>query len=285
MSESRPGGVNRAGVNPMRNVSPKTYGRIDNEVYSTRSESWWDPESDFYQMKVAFNPARVGYAKRILFDVLKIDPRGKTALEVGSGGGYLSEEIARMGFAATGIDPSEKSLSVAAEHARSVGLEIAYAAGTGESIPCRDRSFDAVFCCDVLEHVRDLPKVVSEISRVLKPGGVFVFDTLNRTWISKLLAIKISQQWKRWAFMPPDLHVWRMFIRPRELRALLERSQLEWRGHRGIMPSVSPLKTLQFLRKRAKGEWTYRDLSAKVRMAEGRCTAVMYMGYAVKRTG
>jgi 2-polyprenyl-6-hydroxyphenyl methylase/3-demethylubiquinone-9 3-methyltransferase len=75
-----------------------------------------------------------------------------------------------------------------------------------------------------------------------------------------------------------------MFIRPRELRALLEPNQLEWRGHRGIMPSVSPLKTLGFLRKRAKGEWTYRDLSARVRMVENGCTAVMYMGYAVKRS-
>jgi 2-polyprenyl-6-hydroxyphenyl methylase/3-demethylubiquinone-9 3-methyltransferase len=269
----------------MRNVSQKTYDKIDNDVYSARSESWWDPESDFYQMKVAFNPVRVGYAKRILFDELKIDPRGKTALEVGSGGGYLSEEIARMGFAVTGIDPSGNSLRAAVEHARSAGLEITYAAGTGESIPCRDRAFDAAFCCDVLEHVRDLPKVISEISRVLKPGGVFVFDTLNRTWISKLAAIKVSQQWKRWAFMPPDLHVWKMFIKPRELRALFGRNQLEWEAHRGIMPGVSPLKTLRFLRKRAKGEWTFRDLSARVRMVESRCTAVMYMGYAVKKTG
>ncbi|MGA2533861.1 MAG: bifunctional 2-polyprenyl-6-hydroxyphenol methylase/3-demethylubiquinol 3-O-methyltransferase UbiG [Candidatus Aminicenantales bacterium] len=269
----------------MRNVSQKAYDRIDNDIYSTRSGSWWDPESDFYQMKVAFNPVRVGYARRILFDELKIDPRGKLALEVGSGGGYLSEEIAGMGFAVTGIDPSGNSLEAAAGHARATGLEIIYAAGTGEGIPFRDRSFDAVFCCDVLEHVHDLPKVISEISRVLKPGGVFVFDTLNRTWLSKLLAIKISQQWKRWAFMPPDLHVWEMFIKPRELRALLERHQLEWKEHRGIMPSASPFKTLRFLRKRAKGEWTYRDLSARVRMAESRCPAVMYMGHAVKKAG
>jgi 2-polyprenyl-6-hydroxyphenyl methylase / 3-demethylubiquinone-9 3-methyltransferase len=269
----------------MRNVSPKAYGRIDNDIYSTRSESWWDPESDFYQMKVAFNPVRVSYAKRILFDELGIDPRGKTALEVGSGGGYLSEEIAGMGFAVTGIDPSENSLRAAAGHARSGGLDITYAAGTGESIPCRDRSFDAVFCCDVLEHVRDLPKVISEISRVLKPGGVFIFDTLNRTWLSKLVAIKISQQWKRWAFMPPDLHVWEMFIRPRELRRLVERNELEWKGRRGIVPSSSLFKTLRFLRKRAKGEWTYRDLSARVRMAESRSTAVMYMGYAIRHAG
>ena len=272
-------------MNAPRKLSQETYDRIDNDIYSARSESWWDPESDFYQMKVAFNPVRVGFARRVLLDELKIDPRGRTALEVGSGGGYLSEEIAGIGFAVTGIDPSGKSLTAAAEHARSGGLDITYAAGMGETIPCRDRSFDAVFCCDVLEHVRDLPKVISEISRVLKPGGVFVFDTLNRTWISKLAAIKVSQQWKRWAFMPPDLHVWEMFIKPRELRALLERNQLEWKGHRGIMPSVSAFKTLRFLRRRAKGEWTYRDLSARVRMAEIRCPAVMYMGYAVKKTG
>src|SRR5215831_9947274 len=86
------------------------------------------------------------------------------------------------------------------------------------------------FCCDVLEHVRDLPKVISEISRVLKPGGVFCFDTLNRTFLSKLVAIKIWQEWKRWAFMPPNLHVWEMFIKPDELKALLLQNQFEVKG-------------------------------------------------------
>lgn len=274
----------RAVGNLMRRVAQKTYDRIDNNIYSALGETWWQPDSAFYQMKVAFNPVRVSYSKKKLFGELKIDPQGKTALEVGCGGGCLSEEIAKMGFATTGIDPSEQSVRVAIDHAKASGLNITYVAGTGESLPYQDDSYDVVFCCDVLEHVRDLPKVVSEISRVLKPGGVVSFDTFNRTLISKLVAIKICQEWKRWAFMPPNLHVWEMFIKPRELRTLFERNRLEWKERRGIVPNVSIAKILRSLRKRARGEWSYKDLAERIRLVESGITAIMYMGYAVKKS-
>jgi 2-polyprenyl-6-hydroxyphenyl methylase/3-demethylubiquinone-9 3-methyltransferase len=267
----------------MRKVSQAIFDRIDNGVYAVQSDQWWQPESAWYQMTVTFNPARVGYAKKKLIEEFKIDPLATAALEVGCGGGLLTEEIARMGFATTGIDPSEPSLRVAANHALESGLNIRYLIGSGESLPFEDRSFGAVFCCDVLEHVRDLPKVISEISRVLKPGGVFYYDTLNRTWASLLVAIKIGQVWKRWAFFPPNLHVWRMFIKPREMRSILRLNGLEWKEHRGMMPDVRIPRLLGYLRKRAKGEWTYGELAGRVRMIESRITAVMYMGYAVKK--
>ena len=144
---------------------------INNAFYDIQGDTWWQPDSALHQMKHVFNPVRVGYAKRILFADLQIDPSGKRALEVGCGGGLLSEEIARMGFDAAGIDPSEPSLRTALVHARAGGLEIRYVRGTGEFLPFPDDCFDLVFCCDVLEHVRDLAGVVSEISRVLKKGG------------------------------------------------------------------------------------------------------------------
>jgi 2-polyprenyl-6-hydroxyphenyl methylase/3-demethylubiquinone-9 3-methyltransferase len=203
-------------------------------------------------------------------------------LEVGCGGGILSEEIARMGFDTTGIDPSAPSLRVAAEHARAGGLNIRYLKGVGESLPFPDASYDVVFCCDVLEHVRDLPKVVSEISRVLKTGGVFIYDTFNRTLISKLVAIKMGQEWKSWAFMPADLHVWKMFIKPREFKALLRMNHLEWKEHQGTKPDISIPRILRYLRERAGGRMSYRELGEKIRMVEGRSRAVMYMGYAAK---
>ncbi|MCX6560679.1 MAG: bifunctional 2-polyprenyl-6-hydroxyphenol methylase/3-demethylubiquinol 3-O-methyltransferase UbiG [Candidatus Aminicenantes bacterium] len=273
------GGQNRR---LLSRVASAVYDRIDNAVYNTESETWWQPDSAFHQMKHVFNPARVGYAKRKLFGDLKINPSGKQALEIGCGGGILSEEIARMGFDTTGIDPSEPSLRAAADHARSGGLNIRYLKGVGESLPFPDGSFDAVFCCDVLEHVRDLPKVVSEISRVLKTGGVFIYDTFNRTLISKLVAIKIGQEWKPWAFMPADLHVWKMFIKPRELKSLLPMNHLRWMEHQGLKPDNSILRIQRFLRQRAGGRMSYRELGENIRMVEGRSRAVMYMGYAVK---
>lgn len=175
-------------------VPPSVYDRIDNSLYDSQSDTWWRPDSSFHQMKHVFNPIRMDYAKRKLFADLRIDPLGKRALEVGCGGGILCEEISRMGFDATGIDPSELSVRIAADHARASGLKIRYVKGTGESLPFADGFYDVVFCCDVLEHVRDLPKVVSEISRVLKKGGVFCYDTFNRTMISRLAAIQICQR-------------------------------------------------------------------------------------------
>jgi 2-polyprenyl-6-hydroxyphenyl methylase/3-demethylubiquinone-9 3-methyltransferase len=187
-----------------------------------------------------------------------------------------------MGFTTTGVEPADESLETARNHAKAEGLAITYNKGTGEQLPFADQSFDAVFCCDVLEHVRDLPKVISEISRVLKPGGVFIYDTLNRTFISKVVAIKIWQEWKRWAFMPPNLHVWKMFIKPDELKDLLSRNALKWQDHTGSQPNVSIPKMLGYLRKRAKGEWTFAELGKNFWLVESKDMNILYGGHAIK---
>ena len=214
----------------MEKTKAEVYKKIDNDLYNAGGDIWWKGDTVLHLLKTSVNPWRAGYQRNII-KKLGIDPKGKTALEVGSGGGILTEEIARMGFITTGIDPSEQSIATASNHAKASGLDIKYDKGFGEHLPYADNSFDAVFCCDVLEHVQDLPKVISEISRVLKPNGVFFYDTLNRTFVSKLVAIKIWQEWKRWAFMPPNLHVWEMFIKPAELKELFGK---EWFGMEGI---------------------------------------------------
>lgn len=263
-------------------ITQDVYDRIDNAIYDAQSDAWWQPDSPFYQMRVAFNPARVGYARRILFDVLRIDPQGKRVMEVGSGGGFICEEMARLGFETTGIDPSEKSVAVAASHAARSGLAIRYDRGRGESLPYADGAFDIVLACDVLEHVRDLPSVISEAARVLRPGGVFCYDTFNRTFLSWLAVIKVSQEWNRWAFLPPRLHVWRMFIKPREMKSLLVLNHLDWREHRGLVPNIPVPRVLARLRERARGELSYADLSRLIRLRESRWTGGMYIGYALK---
>ena len=257
--------------------------RIDNTLYNAESDTWWQPDSALYLLKTTVNPVRVGYVRGKIFDKLKITPQGKRALEVGCGGGILCEEIAAMGFETTGIDPSERSLYFAGEHSMLSGLNIRYDKGSGEALPYGDNSFDAVLCCDVLEHVSDPHRVISEISRVLRVGGVFCYDTINRTFISKLVAIRISQQWKRWAFMPPGLHCWEMFIKPDELIALLRSNNLEWQGHRGVGIKGPIPKILGYLRKRAKGEWGYKELGERLLLVESDHMGIMYMGYAIKR--
>jgi 2-polyprenyl-6-hydroxyphenyl methylase / 3-demethylubiquinone-9 3-methyltransferase len=266
----------------MEKVSQEIYDQINNDVYKTEGDVWWKPDHILHLLKTSINPWRVGYAMTVL-KKLKIDPRGKKALEVGSGGGILTEEICKLGFVTTGIEPAAESIQTAQQHAKYGGLNITYEQGTGENLPYPDQSFDVVFCCDVLEHVRDLPKVISEISRVLKPNGLFIYDTLNRTFISKLVAIKIWQEWKRWAFMPPNLHVWKMFIKPAEIKTLLSKNGLEWQEHVGSQPNISIPKMLGYLRKRAKGEWTFADLGQKFWLIESKDMNILYGGYAIKK--
>jgi len=258
------------------------YSLIDNDIYNLEGEKWWQPDFSLNLMKAIFNPVRVNYAKNIL-EQHKINSEEINVLEVGCGGGILTEEIAKMGFNTTGIDPSEQSLNIAIKHAKENNLKIKYEKGVGEDLQFQNNSFDVVFCCDVLEHVRDLPKVISEISRVLKNGGIFIYDTFNRTFISKIATIKILQEWKRWAIMPPNLHVWEMFIKPDEIRALLQENLLNCKENCGIKQNISYPKMLHYLHKRAIGELTYEEFGKKFRMVECRSTHIMYMGYAVKR--
>jgi 2-polyprenyl-6-hydroxyphenyl methylase/3-demethylubiquinone-9 3-methyltransferase len=266
----------------MKKTSEEIYRRIDNDIYSSDGHRWWDSDFSLSLIRTVFNPIRVNYAKRVIDLTIK-SSRGKTrVLEVGCGGGILSEEFSRLGYLMTGIDPAEQSLRTAIEHASENNLKINYLTGFGENLPFESSSFDVVLCCDVLEHVQDLPGVIDEISRVLRPGGVFIYDTFNRTYFSKICIIKIMQEWKRWAIMPAGLHVWEMFIKPSEMKALLAESRLSWKGQSGIIPDASYLKLLRLLRKRAKGDLTYEEFGSKFHMVESHNTGIMYLGWAVR---
>jgi 2-polyprenyl-6-hydroxyphenyl methylase/3-demethylubiquinone-9 3-methyltransferase len=142
--------------------------------------------------------------RRALTEDLGIDPGGLKVLDVGSGGGLLAEEFARLGCAVTGVDLSRESVAVAREHAREEGLRIEYQVAAGERLPFEDGSFEAAYCCDVLEHVESVPATLAEIARVLGPGAVFLYDTVNRTARSRLLMIKIAQEWKLTRWAEPD---------------------------------------------------------------------------------
>ncbi len=186
---------------------------VDNQLYDTLAGSWWD-ESGVLSTLQGLNPARFGYMRRILTGELGMDLQRRRTLNVGCGGGLLAEEFVRLGCTVTGIDPSAKSLEAARAHARQEGLAIEYGQGVGESLPFPDGAFEIVYCCDTLEHVEDLDKVLGEIARVLGPGGVFLYDTLNRTFRSWLIMIKVLQDWDSTSLMPPNLHAWKSFISP-----------------------------------------------------------------------
>lgn len=164
----------------------------------------------------------------------------------------MAEELAREGFHVCGIDPALESIETARTHAAQSGLAIRYETGFGDNLPLDDATFDSVACCDVLEHVDDLERVIAEAARVLKPGGVFLFDTIDPTLRRKIASIQVMQEWPSSAFVPPDVHVWERFIKPQELTALLALRGMIIREPRGISPRRNPLLNLLDMRRRGQ---------------------------------
>ncbi|MDQ2786208.1 MAG: bifunctional 2-polyprenyl-6-hydroxyphenol methylase/3-demethylubiquinol 3-O-methyltransferase UbiG [Chloroflexota bacterium] len=252
---------------------------VDNAVYDT--EPWRD-ETRFLSALAALTPVRFGYMRDVLVNKLHIDPRRKQILDIGCGGGFLAEEFAALAGDVTGIDPSAPTIVQAAAHAKEAGLAITYRVASGETIPFADASFDIVYCCDVLEHVDDLDRVIAETARVLKPGGVYLFDTINRTFLSKLIVIKLFQEWKPTRIMTTHLHDWAMFITPDELRVALTRHDLACRDIVGINPKGNPLRAIAAFRQLKRGAITYAGIGARLPMAIGKRTPIQYAGYAIK---
>jgi 2-polyprenyl-6-hydroxyphenyl methylase/3-demethylubiquinone-9 3-methyltransferase len=256
---------------------------VDNRIYDRLSDTWWDDDgSGLAVLRTGLNAVRFEYMKRILTERLEIDPAGLEVLDVGCGGGLLAEEFAALGARVTGVDPSADSLEVARAHARESGFEIDYREGTGEDLPLAAASFDAVYCCDVLEHVDDLARTVREVARVLRPSGVFLYDTINRTLRSRLLVIKLSQEWRATRWAEPDTHDWSRFIRPPELEREVAAAGLHVRDRVGIAPA-NPLRAIRAMRDRARGAITYAEMGSRLGMRETRDTSTLYAGYALKR--
>ncbi len=252
--------------------------QVNNEIYRQIGHAWWDDDrGEFATLRYFVNPIRFAYVSRVLAGRLT-----RTVLDVGCGGGILAEEFARAGFEVTGIDPAPETIETARAHAAGSGMTIAYQTGSGEDLPFAAASFDVVACCDVLEHVEDLDRVIGEAARVLKPGGLFLYDTINRTFLSKIAMIKVMQEWRSTAFVAPNAHVWSRFIRPSELAALLAAHGLDNHEMRGISTRASPISTLRNFRRRARGEITFRELGRRLEFDESGDLRVSYMGYAEK---
>lgn len=259
-------------------------GKVDNDLYRRLGGEWWNEDvGEFSTIRFFVNPVRFGYFRRILEGRGFQDGAAQKILDVGCGGGLLAEEFARMGLGVTGIDPSPESIETARAHAAVSGLEIEYGTGRGERLPFAGASFDHVACCDVLEHVDDVDRVIGEISRVLKPGGLFFYDTINRTFMSWLAVIKVMQDWPSTAFAQRDSHVWERFIRPAELFGLFERHGLDRREVRGISARPNPVANWLDLRLRAKGGISFRELGRRLAFRESGDLGVSYMGYAVRK--
>lgn len=260
---------------------------VDNDLYRRLGHAWWDDDAGPYStIRYFINPARTAFFARVLQRRDGGERATSTILDVGCGGGLLAEEFARLGLRVTGIDPAPESVETARTHAVAAGLDIAYRTGCGECLPFEDASFDAVACCDVLEHVDDPAVVVAEMARVLRPGGLLLYDTINRTLRSWFAVIKLMQDWPSTtvsaAGSPVQVHVWEKFLKPAEVAAMLGRHGLAAREQRGIATSRNPLACWLGLRQRAKGLVTFQELGRRLDFRESNDLSVSYMGVAVK---
>lgn len=188
----------------------------DLEFYDLSAERWWHPEEKIFTLSY-LNKPRFEFFDRYVRDWQELK-----VLDVGCGGGFSCEFMAEKGAIVSGIDQSNKCIIKAQEHAATRNLNINYQQGCAENIPEGDQVFDVIICVDVLEHVADLSKTVLEIYRVLKPQGLFFFDTINRNLKSKLIMIWLLEYVLQ--EIPKGIHDWDKFIQPDELINMMKLS-------------------------------------------------------------
>ncbi len=191
--------------------------------FTAMAEAWWDPHGKFKPLH-RFNPVRLDFMRRHFAAHFGRDAsaerpfEGLRLLDVGSGGGLLSEPLAAMGFAVTGIDAGDKNIKIASLHASQSGITVDYRVATPEALD-PSQPFDVVLCMEVVEHVPDVAAFLGHAARLLKPGGAFVGATLNRTAKAYALAVIGAEYVLGW--LPKGTHDWRKFVRPSEFAAML----------------------------------------------------------------
>ena len=188
--------------------------RNDLTIYDRVAENWWSDDIRWVRTLKNLVPGRLAWFDR------QINWQSRDVLDLGCAGGFMAEALAARGAQVTGIDPAEGAIAAARAHARAQGLRICYDVGVGEALPYDTDSFDAVVCVDVLEHVTDLHRVLAEVACSLRPGGLFLFDTINRNLLARLATITVAEDLLR--LLPRGTHDPTMFIKPRELRAAMQ---------------------------------------------------------------
>ncbi len=217
----------------------------DTEIakFEAMAAEWWDPTGKFKPLHL-MNPVRLGYIvdqinTEFNRDATSLRPfEGLRILDIGCGGGLLSEPMARLGAAVVGADAAERNIPVAQIHAEQSGLEIDYRHTTAEALAEAGEQFDVILNMEVVEHVADPLAYLTACQQLLKPGGLMVMSTINRNPKSYIMAIFGAEVVMRW--LPRGTHEWDKFITPDELFALIEQAGLKPVDRKGFV--FNPVK-------------------------------------------
>ena len=208
------------------------------EQFARLGAQWWNPRGPMAALH-KFNPVRLAYIRDQAIAHFSRDPKkldclsGLRILDIGCGGGILSEPLARLGAQVLGADPSEENIAVAAAHARDSGVSVDYRATTAEDLAAEGEQFDIVLAMEVVEHVINVDDFVATCAGMVKPDGLMIAATLNRTMKSFALAIVGAEYILRW--LPRGTHQWDKFVTPEELERALVAGGLRVTAERGVI--------------------------------------------------
>ena len=198
------------------------------EKFSKIAEEWWNPNGKFKPLH-NFNPIRIKYIKENIISNFKLKVKKKplekiNILDIGCGGGLLSEPMTRLGATVTGIDASNKNINIAKLHAKKNKLKINYLCSSPENLKIK-KKFDVILNMEIIEHVEDINFFISSCSKLLKKNGLMFIATLNKTLKSYVFAIIGAEYVLRW--LPIGTHDWEKFVRPEDLKKILSKNDLK----------------------------------------------------------
>ena len=192
------------------------------ERFAEIASEWWDPNGKFRPLHT-IGPARLSFILERLTQHFHLPPKGlrrlegRSVLDIGCGGGLICEPLARLGATVTGLDPAPENIEAARRHAQGQDLAITYRAGRVEDLMAERAVFDAVLCLEVIEHVPDVRAFLSQCAALVRPGGLMLLSTINRTLKAYFLAIIGAEYVLRW--LPVGTHQWERFVTPDEVGA------------------------------------------------------------------
>ena len=198
------------------------------EKFSKMASEWWDPSGKFKPLH-KFNPIRISYIKENIISSFKLKAKQKpldkiNILDIGCGGGLLSEPMTRLGANVTGIDASSKNINIAKIHAKKNKLKINYLCSSPEKLKIK-KKFDVILNMEIIEHVEDINFFINSCSKLLKKNGLMFVATLNKTLKSYVFAIIGAEYVLRW--LPIGTHDWEKFVRPDDLKKILIKNNLK----------------------------------------------------------